>query len=63
MLKTTPGMLDVHLLYFQTGQVHTVNDVREQANHIVIAHGHVGDDSLKSYLLSGMVLVLLATAA
>jgi hypothetical protein len=42
--------------------VHGRNDIRKQGDHVVVAHGHVGDDLLEGCLLCGEVLVLLAAA-
>lgn len=55
-------VLNVHLLYLQTGQIHTADNIWKQSNHIIIAHGHVGDDLLESDLLGGVILVLFASA-
>lgn len=53
----------VHLLDLQAGQVHTADDIREQADHIIVAHSHVGHDLLERNLFGRIVLVLLTTTA
>jgi len=42
--------------------MHAADDVGEEGHHVVIAHGHVGDDLLEGRLLGGEILVLLAAA-
>lgn len=55
-------VLNVHLLYLQTWQIHTADNIWKQSNHIIIAHCHVGNDLLESNLLGGVILVLFASA-
>ena len=52
----------LHFLDLQTRYVHTTYDVREQCNHIIIAHGHVGNNLLEGCLLRREVFILLTAA-
>jgi hypothetical protein len=51
-----------HLLDLEAGDMHATNNVREEGHHVIVAHGHVGDNLLEGRLLGGEVLVLLAAA-
>jgi hypothetical protein len=51
-----------HLLNFQARNVHAGNNIWEQRNHVIVAHGHVGDNLLKRDLLAREVLLLLSAA-
>ena len=42
--------------------MHAANNVREEGDHVVVAHGHVCDNLLEGRLLCREVLVLLAAA-
>ena len=65
-IRPHPGIVNqiekTHLLDLQTLNGHAGDDIGEQANHVVVTHGHVGDNLLESNLLLGKVLVLLAAA-
>lgn len=54
-----PPRTDAHLLDLQGRYHHALDDVGEEGGHVVIAHGHVGDNLLERNLLAGKVLVLL----
>ncbi len=49
----------IHLLDLPVVDLHTIDDIREECNHIVIAHGHIGHDLLEGHLLESMILVFL----
>jgi hypothetical protein len=51
-----------HLLDLQAGNLHAVQDVWEEGDHVIVAHGHIGNDLLESILLGGVVLVFLSTS-
>jgi len=38
-----------------------LDDIGEQGDHIVVAHGHVGNNLLESNLLAEVTLVLLSS--
>ena len=57
----TPNVEILHLLDLQTWELHAIQYIWEQRHHVVVAHGHIGDDLLESILLGGVVLVLLST--
>lgn len=42
--------------------MHAANNVRKEGNHVIVAHGHVGDNLLEGGLLGGEVLILLSAA-
>jgi len=54
-----PARRDAHLLDLQTRYLHATNNIWKQSHHIIIAHGHVGNDLLQRNLLRRMILVLL----
>lgn len=56
------SVLALHLLDLETRYVHASDYVREEGDHVVVAHGHVGNNLLESDLLDRMVLVLLSAA-
>ena len=51
-----------HFLNLQAGNVHTADYIGKEGDHLVVAHGHVGNDLLESDLLLVEVLILLAAA-
>lgn len=51
-----------HLLHLNTLNPHATHNIRKQRHHIIIAHGHIGDNLLQRNLLARKVLVLLAAA-
>lgn len=55
-----PGT-NAHLLDLQCRNHHALDNVGEEGGHVVVAHGHVGDNLLERDLLAGKVLVLLVT--
>ena len=42
--------------------MHACDDIWEETNHIIVAHGHVGYDLLEGDLLRRVILVFLASA-
>ena len=52
----------LHLLDFQRVDLHATNHVGKQSYHVIVAHGHIGNNLLQSNLLGTEVLVLLAAA-
>lgn len=50
-----------HLLNLQAGNVHAADDIGKQRDHVVVAHGHVGDNLLEGNLLAMVGLVLFAS--
>ena len=51
-----------HFLDFQALYLHAIDNIRKQRDHIVVAHCHVGDDSLQRDLLRRVVLVFSSAA-
>lgn len=54
--------MHLHLLDLQARNIHTANDIGKEGDHVVVAHGHVGNDSLEGHLFGAMILILLAAA-
>lgn len=52
----------LHFLDFETRDVHAANDIGKEGDHVVVAHGHVGNDLFQGDFLDRVVLVLLAAA-
>jgi len=61
MTRQIEELADIHLLDLEALDLHAADNVRKQSNHVVIAHGHVGNDLLESDLLGGVVLILFTT--
>lgn len=51
----------VHLFDFGTRDIHLVDHVWKESDHLVVVHGHVGDYLFERGLLGREVLVLAAT--
>ena len=51
-----------HLLDLQALDLHATHNIGKQGYHIVVTHGHVGNNLLESDLLGRLVFVLFATA-
>lgn len=49
-----------HLLDLEYWYLHAANDIGKKRDHVIVAHGHVGDNLLQSSLLGYVILVLLA---
>lgn len=47
----------IHLLDLPVVDLHAVDHIRKECNHIVIAHGHIGHDLLEGHLLECMILI------
>ena len=60
--RKSRGEPGIHLLDLQTRQIHAVDNIGKQSNHIIIAHSHIGDNLFEGDFLGGVVLVLLAAA-
>lgn len=50
---------DSHLLDLQYRNLHARNDIWEECDHVIVAHGHIRDYLLQGCLLGNMILVLL----
>jgi hypothetical protein len=65
-VRAHPGIVDqeeeTHLFDLKVWDVHAADNIGKQGDHIVVAHGHVGNNLLEGDLLGGEVLVLLAAA-
>lgn len=55
--------LCVHFLDLPIFNLHTIDHIGKECNHVIIAHGHISNDLLESHLLGSMVLVLLDSIA
>ena len=53
---------EAHLFNFQALDGHAGDNIGKQTDHVIVTHGHVGDNLLEGNLLLGKVLVLLAAA-
>lgn len=49
--------LYVHFLDFPVIDLHTTDHIREQSNHVIVAHRHISNNLLERHLFSSMILV------
>lgn len=54
--------MHLHFLDLETRNIHATNNIGEEGDHVVVAHGHVGHNPLQGHLLGAMILILLAAA-
>lgn len=49
----------IHLFNLPVVNLHTIDHIRKKRNHIVVTHGHIGNNFFESDLLGSMILVFL----
>lgn len=57
-VRGLPGP-DLHLFDFQYWYLHASDNIWEEGNHVIVAHGHICNDLLERVLLRGMIFVFL----